>query len=61
MDVSRLNRRFLTSRPSKASRSAWGDEDDAMRLLKANDEQPPRQSITQKCRVTAKMLGLLPS
>jgi serine phosphatase RsbU (regulator of sigma subunit) len=30
-------------------------------LLGANGEQPPRQSITQKIRVTAKMLGLLPS
>jgi len=36
-------------------------DDVTMLLLKANGEQPPRQSITQKLRVTAKMLGLLPT
>ncbi len=36
-------------------------DDVTMLLLKANGELPPRQSITQKLRVTAKMLGLLPT
>jgi len=36
-------------------------DDVTMILLRANGEQPPRQSITQKLRVTAKMLGLLPA
>lgn len=36
-------------------------DDVTILLLKANGEQPPRQSITQKLRVTAKMFGLLPT
>lgn len=36
-------------------------DDVTMLLLRANGEQPQPQSITQKLKVTAKMLGLLPT
>lgn len=35
-------------------------DDVTMLLLRANGKQPPRQSMTQKIRTTAKMMGLLP-
>jgi len=56
--------RFMSSLRSSLAHTA-GDslraDDVTLLLLKATGEQPPRQSITHKLRVTAKMLGLLPS
>lgn len=55
---------FLSSLRSSLAR-AVGDslrgDDVTMLLLRANGEQPPMQSISQKLKVAAKMMGLLPS
>lgn len=55
---------FLASLRAALDRVA-GDslrsDDVTMLLLRATGEQPPQQSLVQKIRVTAKMLGLLPT
>jgi len=51
----------LRSALTRAAGETLRDDDVTLLLLRANGEQPPRQSITQKLRVTAKMLGLLPT
>ncbi len=56
--------RFMSSLRSSLAQAVSESlraDDVTLLLLKATADQPPRQSITQKLRVTAKMLGLLRS